>query len=88
MLRKDNFNRADRRLACWTAFMTMRPRQTTGESLFALGAVYENKARCISARLAHTCILSSEAASESWSKTFIAIDQRYAESRARMAATV
>ena len=27
------------RLACCTAFMTMRPRQTTGESLFALGAM-------------------------------------------------
>jgi len=78
----------DRGLACWTAFMTMRPRQTTGESLFALGAVYENEAGCVSVGLAQTCIPSLEAASESWSKTFIAIDQHYAESRARMAATV
>jgi hypothetical protein len=88
MLQKDNFNRVDRRLACCTAFMTMRPRHTTGESLFALGAVYEDEAGCISVGLAKTCIPSLEAASESWSRTFIAIDQRHAESRARMPVTV
>lgn len=68
--------------------MTMRPRQTTGESLFALGAVYKNEAGCVSVGLAEMCISRIEAASESWSKTLIAIDQRYSESRARMTGTV